>query len=236
MAKSEMIEEMKKIKGMAARPLKTEHEMGMVELVIMAYNEHELVAEVVGKMIQHANYPFKLTVLNNIDQITPINFSRVWNKMIQETTCDFIGFFDSDVFFQKDWLKRMMESFEDPQVDLVVPVLDNTSSPQARATEEMAYPNFERLNQIVTGQAVIYRKTVFEKFGYFEERFLLYGQDSEWGHRFLKGKGVGHVRRDVFVHHLGSASLTKFAEDNKHLYNQSIEREYARNLFTYLTK
>lgn len=229
------MDEFTKIKQLADRPLKTEKEMKMVELVIMAYNEHDMVAQVVGEMIKHANYPFKLTVLNNIAQITPINFSKVWNKMINETNCDFIGFFDSDVFFQKDWLKRIMETFEDKTVDLVVPVLDNTSSPQAKATKEAPYPSTEVLNQIVTGQAVVYRRATFEKFGLFDERFLLYGQDSEWGARFKRMGGKGIVRRDVFCHHIGSVSLKKFAEDNKDLYDSSVEREYARRLFKHLT-
>jgi cellulose synthase/poly-beta-1,6-N-acetylglucosamine synthase-like glycosyltransferase len=228
------MEKFEKIKQLADRPLKTEAEMGMVELVIMAYNEHDMVADVVGHMIKNANYPFKLTVLNNISQITPINFSRVWNKMINETTCDFIGFFDSDVFFQPDWLKRMMESFNDPEIELVVPVLDNTSSPQARAVKEASYPSFEPLREVVTGQAVIYRRSTFEKHGLFDERFLLYGQDSEWGVRFKKNGGKGLVRKDVFCHHIGSVSLKKFAEDNKDLYDASLEREYARLLFRHL--
>lgn len=230
------MQEFHHIKKLADRPLRTESEMGMVELVIMAYNEHDMVAQVIGEMVKHANYPFKLTVLNNIDQITPINFSRVWNKMIRETTCDFIGFFDSDVFVQEDWLKRMMESFEKPEIMLVVPVLDNTSSPQAKALSAAAYPSTEPLKVVLTGQMVIYRKTVFDTLGLFDERFLLYGQDSEWGHRFLRSGLEGIIRKDVFVHHIGSVSLKKFAEDHGHEYDAQLEREYARNLYKYLIK
>lgn len=230
------MEEFKQIKKLADRPLKTESEMGMVELVIMAYNEHDMVADVIGRMVKYANYPFKLTVLNNIEQITPINFSKVWNKMIKETKCDYIGFFDSDVFVQQDWLKRMMESFKKAEIDLVLPVLDNTSSPQAVASQEAPYPSTEPLREILTGQMAIYRRSLFDEIGYFDERFLLYGQDSEFGHRFLKKGRKGEIRRDVFVHHIGSVSLGKFAKENKHLYNPSVEREYARELFIHLTK
>lgn len=230
------MEEFRQIKELADRPLKTEKEMKMVELVIMAFNEHDMVADVVGRMIKYANYPFKLTVLNNISQITPINFSRVWNKVIRETKCDYVGFFDSDVFFEQDWLKRMMESFENDEIDLVVPVLDNTSSPQAKASKASVYPSTEPLTALLTAQVAIYRVSLFDKIGFFDERFLLYGQDSEFGHRFLKKKCKGEIRRDVFVHHIGSVSLGKFAEDHKHEYNPSVEREYARNLYQYLTK
>ena len=230
------MEEFSKIKQLADKPLKTESEMGMVEIFVMAYNEHELVADIVGRMIKYANYPFKLTVINNIVQNAPINTSKIWNYLIKNSTCDYVGIFDSDVFFQQDWLKRMMESFKKLEIDLVVPVLDNTSSPQAKATVEGKLGDIEPLKEILTGQAVIYRKSIFKKYGYFDERFLLYGQDSEWGYRFRKMGGKGEIRKDVFCHHIGGGSLNKLAEDLKDIYNPSVEREYARKLFQYLQK
>lgn len=229
-------EELKKIKELAARPLKTESEMGMVELVVMLYNEHDMACDMVRDLVKYANYPFKLTVLNNTHQIVPINFSRIWNKCIRETKCDYICFMDSDVFVMQDWLKRMMESFEDPSIDLVVPVLDKTSGPQQKAQCAQPYGATETLNSIMAAQMVIYRKSLFDAIGNFDERFLLYGQDSEFGHRILKKGRKGVVRKDVFVHHIGSFSIDKFNKEEKKDYNPSVEREYARGLFKYLTK
>ena len=60
------MEEFQHIKKLADLPLKTESEMGMVEIFVMAYNEHELVADITGRMIKYANYPFKLTVRRGI--------------------------------------------------------------------------------------------------------------------------------------------------------------------------
>lgn len=230
------MDEFQLIKKLADKPLRTESEMEMVEIFVMAYNEHDLVADITGRMIKYANYPFKLTVINNVAQNAPINTSKIWNHLIKGSVCDYVGIFDSDVFFQDNWLKRMMESFKNPQIELVVPVLDNTSSPQARATQEGVYGSIEPLREILTGQAVIYRKSIFQKYGYFDERFLLYGQDSEWGYRFRKMGGRGEIRKDVFCHHIGGASLNKLAEDLKDEYNPSVEREYARKLFKYLQK
>lgn len=229
-------EELKKIRDLAATPLKTEREMGRVELVMMVYNEHELVADVVGKMITQANYPFRFTLLDNTRQITPINFSRVWNDRIKKTECDFIAFMDSDIYVEQDWLKRMMSSFEDPSVDLVVPVMNNTSSAQQKQAAASPEETEEVLTEILAAQCVIYRTECFKKYGLFDERFLLYGQDSEWGYRFRKMGGKGIVRKDVWLNHLGSYSLKKFAEESKELYNAPVERDYARALFKYLTK
>lgn len=226
--------EFKKIKALADTPLKTDREMGRIELVMMAFNEHEMIAETVGRMMKYANYPFKMTVLDNTRQITPINFSRVWNDCIKKTECDFIGFFDSDLFVEENWLNTMMQSFEDLEVDVVLPVLDNTSSNQQKA--QRATEGTKVLKEILAAQMVLYRVSAFKKYGLFDERFLLYGQDSEWGHRFLKKGGKGIVRKDVWVHHIGSVSLKKFAESHKGFYDAGIEREYARSLFTYLTK
>lgn len=230
--------EFKRIKELASEPLKTDQEMQRVEVVMMVYNEHELVADVIGLMIKYANYPFKLTVLDNTRQITPINFSRVWNDRIRKCEGDFIAFCDSDIFVRPDWLKRLMESFADPACDVSVPVLNKTSCKQQQASEEASYPTTEILKEILAAQLVVYRKSVFDRIGYFDERFLLYGQDSEWGWRFLRHPeaGTGVIRRDVFIDHVGSYSLNKFAEANKELYNASAEREYARQLFQHLIK
>ena len=230
-----MIEHFKSIKALADRELKSEKEMGMVELVVMLYNEHDMAADMIARLVRHANYPFKLTVLNNTNQISPINFSRVWNKCIKETACDFICFMDSDVFVQEDWLNRLMESFLDEEVMLALPVMNKTSSNQQRADREAPYPNAEPLKEILAAQMVVYRKSVFDKVGLFDERFLLYGQDSEWGYRFLKSKLKGVVRRDVWLDHLGSYSINIMHKEENLEYNPSIEREYARNLYKYLT-
>lgn len=229
-------DDLKTIRALADKPLKTASEMKMVELVVLLYNEHEMAADMIGRLVKYANYPFKLTVLNNTAQNVPINFSRQWNKIIRESECDFICFMDSDVFFEQDWLKRMMESFDDPEVQFVVPVLDKTSCKQAYATEALPYPSSSVLTEMVAAQCVLYRKSVFEKIGLFDERFLLYGQDSEWGHRFLKRKMKAIVRTDTWAHHIGSFSIGKFNDENRDGYSPSVEREYARNLFKFLTK
>lgn len=231
------MDEFKKIRDLAALPAKDEKEMGMVEVIMFLYNEHAWAADnVIPRLVKHANYPFRLTFIDNTRQISPINFSRVWNKYIQESRCEFIAFLDSDVLVHQDWLKRLMESFQDPKIDVAVPVLDNTSCSSCRATSEAPYPSFAHLREILAAQMVVYRRSVFDRVGYFDERFLVYGQDSEWGYRFLKKGGKGIIRKDVFVNHVGSYSLNKFAEERKETYNKSIEREYARRLFDYLKK
>ncbi len=229
-------EEIKKIKALADRPLKTEKAMRMVEVVVLLYNEHEMACDVVSRLVKYANYPFKLTVLNNTAQIVPINFSRQWNHCAKESKCDFIIFMDSDVFVEQDWLKRMMESMEDESVDMVLPVMNKTSSTQQRKDAASPYPSQEPLTELMAAQMVLYRKSVFDKIGFFDERFLLYGQDSEWAYRFKKAKLNGIVRRDVWVNHIGSYSIAKFNEEENKAYNPSVEREYARTLFKYLTK
>lgn len=63
-------------------------------------------------------------------------------------------------------------------------------------------------------------KGVFEKYGLFDERFYIYGQDSEWA---LRSKGA-MMRKDVLVRHIGGAS---FNSDP----NKEADKIYARALF-----
>ena len=226
--------EFKEIIDLAAEPLNEESETKMVEIIMLKFKTPEVEAKAVQKIIENTNYPFKLTVYDN--RINGKNISKIWNKLIQESTCDYVLLIDSDAFVpkyeDKCWLTRMMETFkEEPEALMVVPTLDNTSCPVMIADKAENYPAKPvRLEEIYAAQCALYKKDIFDIIGYFDEDFLLYGQDSYFGVKIL-AKGVkAFVRKDVNLKHLGSYSMDEIRKDEETFMNK--ERLYANNLFT----
>jgi GT2 family glycosyltransferase len=82
----------------------------------------------------------------------------------------------------------------------------------------------------VSGFCFLFKKEMLRDIGYFDERFYLHGQDSEWMDRVIESKWRIVMRRDVYVDHLTSASIEKASKDNEFHYNTDIlltQRIYA---------
>lgn len=222
-----MNKEIKKIVEDVRKPLAKEGEIKMVEVIMLKYKDPEVETKAVKHIIENTDYPFKLRVYDN--RVNGKNISKIWNKLIKESNCDYVCILDSDAYVPKGWLTKMMKTMEKGYV--VVPRVTNTSCPQQKQRDEYSGVD-EKLKEIIAAQIVLYKKEIFDKIGYFDEEFLLYGQDSEWGDRLLKSKYDGYVRNDVLVEHEGSHSINKCANE----YNAGVEREYARVLFNNKTK
>src|SRR5690606_19491689 len=75
----------------------------------------------------------------------------------------------------------------------------------------------------VSGFCFLFRKAMIEDIGYFDERFYLHGQDSEWVDRVIDSPWNIVVRPDVFVDHVVSASITAAKESGEINYTTDIE-------------
>ena len=213
------------IKKLADVPMTDDKETRRVEIIMLKYKEEPTVInDAVGRLINNTDHPFKLVIFDN--RLNTANTSRAWNKLIKESTCDYVCIIDSDCFVPENWLSRMMESID--ETGIVIPLVDNTGSPSHKGTKADNYPSSQRNRGIWSGMCFLFKKSVYEQLGAFDDRFYLYGQDSEWAFRSQKiGNAV--IRRDVFVHHIGNYSMSK-RDDS------SLDKIYANKLYNYLTK
>jgi len=219
---SEVSNQIKKIKELAKIPMKTEQETKRVEIIMLKFKEpSEVIDEAVLRLIHLTDYPFKLTIYDN--RPNTANTSRIWNKLVSDSTCDYVLIIDSDAYvpaLDPCWLTRMMESID--ETGIVIPVSDATGGAMQRvnAPEVGTYLN----KGAWSGYCFLFKKSVWEK-NKFDERFYIYGQDSEWALR----TGGAIMRKDVLVKHTGGAS---FKSDPM----RNADKQYARALFTKLTK
>lgn len=224
--------EMNKIMTAIKQPMLTESEMKRVEIIVLNYKDPEIEWKNAKHIIENTDWPYKLNMYDNRPGIK--NFSKTWNRLIRESTCDYVMIVDNDVFVPRldpDWLTRMMKTFDEfNDCYVVVPRVTNTSCDEQRATQAEDRPATP-MKDIFAAQMVLYKKEIFDKVGYFDEDFLFYGQDSEWALRTMRKGFKIYLRHDVLVDHIGHYSTKKEAKSVKPAFDRELEREYAGKLF-----
>lgn len=224
-----MHNDLKEIATLAKIPMTEESDTGRVEIIMLKFKESpEVINKAITRIVHNTDWPFKLTVYDN--RPNSANTSRIWNKLIRESTCPFVLIIDSDAYIPEEklspcWLTRMMESLSETGV--VIPVSSAQGGFDQRRHAAKEYPTTKRNDGIWSGFCFLVDKRVFDKLGYFDERFYIYGQDSEWAHR-VKSLGGAVMREDVLVEHVGGASFKSNPIRDK-------DKMYARTLFKTLT-
>lgn len=218
-----------KVRALASAPLVDDADVRRVEIVVLKFKEEPAVIDrCINRIIHNTDHPFKLTVFDN--RLNPPNTSKIWNKLINEATCRYVLIMDSDAFIPAEklspcWLSRMMESIE--KTGVVIPVSSAPGGAHQHVTGAQQYPAEQVNRDIWSGFCFL-----LDRQGWgnkpFDERFYIYGQDSEFAYRVGK-KGGAIMRLDVFVEHIGGYSFKSdpVREDDK---------IYARKLFEYLTR
>ena len=218
-----------RIGKLAELPLPTDKALKRVEIIVLKYKDPEVETICASRIIENTEWPYKLNFFDNRPGTK--NMSKIWNQLVRESTCDYVLIIDSDAFVPKltpCWLTRMMTVLlsEDACV-AVLPKVTRTSCDQQRA--QVARDGApELLAETFAAQCVLYKKDTFDKLGYFDEEFLMYGQDVEWSHRLLTSQWKAYILPDVLVEHLGHYSNKKAVIKNE--YDKEAEGVYAHLL------
>jgi len=222
-------ERMRSIGELAALPLADDKAIKRVEIIILKFREDpDVIQRCVMSIITRTEHPFKLNVFDN--RPNTANMAKIWNKLIAESTCDYVCIIDSDTEVpdvKPDWLSRLMESIDETGV--VVPVGDNVGGSNQADTPK-SYPS-ARLDRderdLWTGFCFLFKKSLWEDM-HFDERFYLYGQESAWAWKLAKfGKGT-IIRTDTLVHHERGHSIKK--EEQKGTLDRVADKRYAGEL------
>jgi hypothetical protein len=225
-----MKERLKKIYEQSKILMTKDSDTKRVEIIMLKFNEKpEIIDKAISRIVNHTQHPFKLTIFDN--RLNSPNTSKIWNKLIQESVCDYVCIIDSDAFIQTDikpcWLSRMMESID--KTGIVVPVgnADGVGGCN-RATGPSNYPSDEKATGIWSGYCFLIKKSVLYKTKMFNETFNAYGQDSEFAYRALKSVGT-IMRTDCYVEHLGGSSFKKAATEGT--FDREADKLYAGTLY-----
>jgi hypothetical protein len=234
--KEDLIENLKEVRRLSRIPMTNDSKTKRVEIIMLKFKEApEVIDKAISRIIHNTDHPFKLTIFDN--RLNTAHTSKIWNKLISESTCDYVCLIDSDAFVpvkhkdDKCWLTRLMESVDER--GSVFPIGDkvggiNKGNEQPYGTLEYAPKEGEELvkgnhGYVCSGFCFLFRKDILKEVGWFDEDFYIYGQDSEWSIRVIEKLGT-IIRRDVWVRHLGNYSFN----DNP---LQAADSYYARHLY-----
>jgi len=216
----------------AAKPLVTDEKRVEI-IVLITQNDRDIVIDCI-KGILLSPYPFKITIYDNTANTR--NTSKAWNKLIKESTCGYVMVIDSDAFPQNHyWLEAMVKLLEKyPDAAVVGPV---AGEPSVTTIQSMAYK--EKAPEILTdghisGYCMLFRKSIFEKVGYFDEDFVFYGQESDWIEKILEERKYQVlVTRQAWVKHgiAGKPSVSADRAVEAGVFNKRADSEYSQALW-----
>lgn len=175
-----------------------------VNILMLTYNQPQLEADCLSSVVKLTDYPYQITVHDNRGGNT--NLAEIWNKLIRESVHSYLLFLNSDTEVERGWLSKLVSTFEEiPRLGAIGPVTNQCGYRYQIRRIAQPEPNFTKAE--ISGFCLLTKKEIFEKVGYFDEEFDFYGQESEWMVRVAQaGYWVG-FREDVFVSHLGGASI-----------------------------
>lgn len=175
-----------KVLAKAEAPLLDDKEIQRVEIIILKYKSPEMEKDCVARIIELTQWPYKLNVFDN--RGNGPNTAKIWNKLIRESTCDYILFMDSDAFVQGTirnddrvcWLSELMKSFRMYKDVAIVGPVCGTSATSTMQSMGPRNVDPHPIEGHLSGYCFLTKKSIYDEVGYFDEDFCFYGQESDW--------------------------------------------------------
>ena len=154
--------------------------------------EFEILLIESNKQIQNSFYQFPEYV-KVIIPTEDFNFHKFLNIGIKAASGDFVGLFNNDLIFQKNWFTEILKVKQKyPKVQSFCPVdYDSKFTPQHFFNGENFLFGFKVRRHIV-GWCIIAEKSMFAKTGLLDERFSFFYADDDYS-LMLQKYGKKHV-------------------------------------------
>lgn len=199
------IEEIDKIQEI---PLPTDKELRRVEIFVLHYLLPENTIKCLSSLLAHSDHPYKITVLDTSAYQRGI-LAKIYNKLIGESTCDYVAFMCSDAEFHTPWLKKSIEHLQIKDIGCVVPLIN----PAVNHVLDVPLNSgvYDIPARAISISVSLFRKQDIIDAGGFNEKFYLYGHDVDLleklsrKYRFVLDSsiaadhGVGMTTKHVFT-------------------------------------
>lgn len=207
-----------------------------LEIVVVDNNSEDGL----GKEI--LNFPNVKFIQNN-DNLGYAGGNNVGIKYALEKGSDYIFILNPDTTLDKDAIKFLVERLEDPKVGIVSPKVYFSDSQKIwyaggifdkanvlgshRGVDQQDKKQYDESSEtdFATGAALVIKKQAFEEIGFFDERYFLYYEESDFCYRAkLKGFKIMYIPKAVVYHKnaqatgLGSPLQDYFITRNRMLF------------------
>ena len=191
---------MDKILKVVEEPLQNDSNIKRVEIIVLNYKSPTLESECARRIIEYTKWPYKLNMFDN--RGNGPNTARIWNKLIRESTCNYVLFIDSDAFVFDSigtvkgvrpndnsgvcWVTEMMRAFGMwDNVAIVGPVCGTTGVTTMQSMRPKDMDPFT-IDGHLSGYCFLTKKSIYDEVGYFDEDYNFYGQESDWIEKILE--------------------------------------------------
>ncbi len=178
-------------------------------IIVIKYDNYEVEKNCIKSVIDNTSIFYHLTIFENYP--FKFNLGKLWNRLIRHSVSDYICLLNSDTIVEKFWLSRLLDAFKRiKNVGCVGPSTDNSHNPQSGERPKEAFVDFSKYEGMcLSGFCLVFPKSVWEEVGGFPEDFGFYGQEVAFIDKIVK-RGYKQIwRTDVFVKHLGGATVKK---------------------------
>lgn len=185
-----------------------------VDIIIIGYRCSPLVAELEARCLASVlttEHIYALQYLDNYQH--QMTLTVAWNRLIKYSPYNYICLLNNDThIIQPSWLSKMMETLcSDSQIGFVGPSTNSCHSIQNSVPTLEKAESQKMITEVVpdplSGFCILFRKSLWTELQGFDERYALYGQESDFCDRAHKLGYKSVWRRDAFVYHYGEASV-----------------------------
>lgn len=181
----------------------------MVEIIIIKYCNKEIEEACINSVLKFTDAPYNLRIHDNYPKNE--NIGKLWNRLISQSSDDYICLLNSDTVVEPGWLKKLLEVFDHIEgAGVAGPSTDHSHNQQCKTIPEgETFVDFGERFPLwdLSGFCLVFPKKVWEEVEGFPEDFGFYGQEVIFVDKVVD-QGYKQIwRTDVFVHHEGSSSL-----------------------------
>lgn len=204
----------------------------LCNIIVIGYGPKvkRLDKQCISSILFNTKYPYILTYFDNYG--SGLSLTQAWNILIKNNESEYVCLLNNDVVVTPNWLMDLIEVLGTNEDIGFVGPSGNCHSPQKAITseEEAKKPEFSERIEILkdppSAFCIIFRKATWEVLGGFDERYDLYGSESDLCDRAQKQLGCKFAwRQDVFIYHVGEQSSKAYEIDTE------LERKKARTIY-----
>lgn len=208
--------EEKYIEGFIDSILKQDYDFGMVELIFIDGNSKDNTKKLILKKLHDSNISFK--ILDNEKSITPVSL----NIGIKESKGDIIIRLDAHSKYPINYITKCVYYINHVDADNVGCIIETESEGKVgNAIASVLSSKFgvgdskfrtnAKSGYVDTVPFGTFRRTLFDKIGYFDER-LPRNQDSEFNHRIIKNGGKIYLFDDIRITYYPRNTIKKLVK------------------------
>jgi len=199
-----------------------------VNIIVIGYGLTDLETACLACVRKNTTHRYLLTFFDNYE--SGLTLTEAWNALISASPCEYICLLNNDTEVRPNWLGRMYETLTNVEdCGFVGPSTNQCHSPQKSVSTfqeaESHRASAVKMESPISGFCLLFSKSTYNLLGGFDERYALYGQESDFIDRGFRLGLDAYWRQDAFVYHHGEASI------KAHDIDVASEREKAKKLY-----